>query len=277
MSNLLKRGTTISKNERVIDYNQLIREKMQAIQDSKILKASPDGFVSGINATVVEQLDSEQDNLSEDAVEEYQTDPSVIIEEANEQAQQIISQANAEANNVLEEANQEAQRIEEEARNRGYEEGMINARSEIDLLKQQLEQEYADKSLKLEKETEAYKAKLEPELVEVITEVFKSVVLTVAEDDENIILNLINGVMRNADNSHSFTIKVSPHDYKFLINNQGKIYTAISKDINIDIIEENSMDKNECIIETETGVFNCSLDIELDSLIKKIRLLSCVD
>lgn len=277
MSNLLKRGTTISKNERVIDYNQLIREKMQAIQDSKILKASPDGFVSGINATVVEQLDSEQDNLSEDAVEEYQTDPSVIIEEANEQAQQIISQANAEANNVLEEANQEALRIEEEARNRGYEEGMINAKSEIDLLKQQLEQEYADKSLKLEKETEAYKAKLEPELVEVITEVFKSVVLTVAEDDENIILNLINGVMRNADNSHSFTIKVSPHDYKFLINNQGKIYTAISKDINIDIVEENSMDKNECIIETETGVFNCSLDIELDSLIKKIRLLSCVD
>ena len=34
------------------------------------------------------------------------------------------------------------------------------------------------------------------------------------------------------------------------------------------------MKKNECIIETDAGVFDCSLDIELNNLIKDIKLLS---
>ena len=82
--------------------------------------------------------------------------------------------------------------------------------------------------------------------------------------------------MMHADNSKDFIIKVSPDDYKFLVNNQGKIYCAMSKEIQMDIVEDVTMKKNECIIETDTGVFNCSLDIELNNLIKDLKLLSCV-
>ena len=69
---------------------------------------------------------------------------------------------------------------------------------------------------------------------------------------------------------------VSPEDYKFLTNNQGKIYCAVSKEINLDIVADTTMKKNECIIETDAGVFDCSLDIELNNLIKDIKLLSCM-
>ncbi|MGN0318967.1 MAG: FliH/SctL family protein [Lachnospira sp.] len=280
MSNLLKRGTTISKNERVIDYNELIREKMQAVTEIHLKKADPDGFISGINATVVEELSSGEDDnidgIAQDMTGMTSETAAKLLEEANEQASEIINQANAEANKVLEEANEESARISEDARNRGYEEGLRNAQSEIDSLKQQLEEEYNSKVAALTKETEEYKKKLEPELVDVITDVFRSVILTVAEDNQEIILHLINGVMRNVDNSHDFVIKVSSQDYRFLIDNQGKIYTAISKDINIDIVEDSTMERNQCIIETDTGVFNCGLDIELNNLIKKIKLLSCI-
>ena len=50
----------------------------------------------------------------------------------------------------------------------------------------------------------------------------------------------------------------------------------MSKEIQMDIVEDVTMKKNECIIETDTGVFNCSLDIELNNLIKDLKLLSCV-
>ena len=42
MSNLLKRGTTINKDERVIDYNELIRQKLQKIMDDKQGRVNPD-------------------------------------------------------------------------------------------------------------------------------------------------------------------------------------------------------------------------------------------
>ena len=50
----------------------------------------------------------------------------------------------------------------------------------------------------------------------------------------------------------------------------------MSKEINLDIVADTTMKKNECIIETHAGVFDCSLDIELNNLIKDIKLLSCM-
>ena len=97
----------------------------------------------------------------------------------------------------------------------------------------------------------------------------------VTEDNHDIILHLINDVMHNADASRDFVIKVSPDDYSFLINNQGKIYCAMSREVNIDIVEDVTLERNQCMIETNTGIFNCSLDIELNKLINNIKLLSC--
>ena len=117
---------------------------------------------------------------------------------------------------------------------------------------------------------------MESDLVEVITEVFGKVIYEIADDDKEIIMKLINGVMENSDMSHEFVIKVSPDDYQYVIDNQGKIYCAMTKDVNIDIFEDKSLNKNECIIETDGGVFNCSLEVEMKNLIKKIKVLSCI-
>ena len=43
----------------------------------------------------------------------------------------------------------------------------------------------------------------------------------------------------------------------------------------MDIVEDAAMKKNQCIIESDTGVYDCSLDIELNNLIRDIKLLSC--
>ena len=128
----------------------------------------------------------------------------------------------------------------------------------------------------LEKEYNDMKASMEPELVETITEVFKKITYTVAEDNKDIIIGLINGVIKNTDISNEFIIKVSPEDYKFLVNNQGKIYCSVSKEVTMDIVEDATMKKNQCIIESDTGVYDCSLDIELNNLIEDIKLLSCL-
>ena len=49
----------------------------------------------------------------------------------------------------------------------------------------------------------------------------------------------------------------------------------MSREVNIDIVEDATLERNQCMIETNTGIFNCSLDIELNNLIKNIKLLSC--
>lgn len=277
MSNLLKRGTTFISEERIIDYNELIKLKLKNIVSDKESHSNvdADGFVHGLKADVVEQLltGSEDENEAVDSQnpDDVKNQLAAAIEEANEQARSIKD----EANEVLAQAHMEAGKIIEDAKRTGYEQGAYNAREEYESKAEALEREYEQKKAQLEKEYNDLKAAIEPELVETITEVFRKITYTVAEDNKEIIIGLINGVMKNSDISNEFVIRVSPDDYRFLVNNQGKIYCAVSKEVNMDIVEDAAMKKNQCIIESDTGVYDCSLDIELNNLIRDIKLLSC--
>ena len=277
MSNLLKRGTTFISEERIIDYNELIKLKLKNVVSYKESHSNvdADGFMNGLKADVVEQLltGSEDENEAVDSQnpDDVKNQLAAAIEEANEQARSIKD----EANEVLAQAHMEAGKIIEDAKRTGYEQGAYNAREEYESKAEALEMEYEQKKAQLEKEYNDLKAAIEPELVETITEVFRKITYTVAEDNKEIIIGLINGVMKNSDISNEFVIRVSPDDYRFLVNNQGKIYCAVSKEVNMDIVEDAAMKKNQCIIESDTGVYDCSLDIELNNLIRDIKLLSC--
>lgn len=276
MSNLLKRGTTTIREERIIDYNELIKLKLKNIANDRENHGNvdADGFVNGLKADVVEQLltGSDEDGETAQSQEDVNNQIAAALEEANEQAQTIRD----EANEVLAQAHMEARKIIEDAKRTGYEQGAQNAREEYNAKADELARDYEAKKAQLEKEYNDMKASMEPELVETITEVFKKITYTVAEDNKDIIIGLINGVMKNTDISNEFIIKVSPEDYKFLVNNQGKIYCSVSKEVTMDIVEDATMKKNQCIIESDTGVYDCSLDIELNNLIEDIKLLSCL-
>lgn len=278
MSNLLKRSAVINKDERVIDYNDLIKKKIQTIMESKHNEMDADGFINGLHADVVEELISDDDTadaLTEDAAMGEQQ-AAASLENANAEAERIIEEARLQAEQIIADANKNADAAFEEAKQNGYYEGNEKAQEEMNIKQAQLEAEFDNKRKELEQEYNNLKESIEPELVEVITDVFRKVTGVVAEDNQEIILHLINDVMHNADGSRDYVIKVSPDDYKFLVNNQGKIYCAMSREVNIDIVEDATLERNQCMIETNTGIFNCSLDIELNNLIKNIKLLSCV-
>ena len=278
MSNLLKKSSIINNDERVIDYNELIRKKMQTIMESRNNEMDADGFISGLRADIVEELisdDNTADARTDDSSEgEHQAAAS--LENINAEAEKIIEDARLQAEQIIADANKNAAAAFEEAKQNGYYEGNAAAQEEVDKKQEQLEAEYNNRKKELEQEYNELKEKVEPQLVEVITDVFRKVTGVVAEDNQQIILHLINDVMHNADGSRDYVIKVSPEDYKFLVNNQGKIYCAMSREVNIDIVEDAGLERNQCMIETNTGIFNCSLDIELNNLIKNIKLLSCV-
>ncbi len=278
MSNLLKRSSVINKDERVIDYNDLIKKKIQTIMESKHNEMDADGFINGLHADVVEELISDDDTadaLTEDAAMGEQQ-AAASLENTNAEAERIIEEARLQAEQIIADANKNADAAFEEAKQNGYYEGNEKAQEEMNIKQAQLEAEFDNKRKELEQEYNNLKESIEPELVEVITDVFRKVTGVVAEDNQEIILHLINDVMHNADGSRDYVIKVSPDDYKFLVNNQGKIYCAMSREVNIDIVEDATLERNQCMIETNTGIFNCSLDIELNNLIKNIKLLSCV-
>lgn len=289
MSNLLKGFKTKQTEERVIDYNQIISDKIESFkQKLEQEKVEADGFVSGLNAGVVEELIAEEGDgftaLSQDdslavLTADKPMEEQVTSEDLKELAENIISDANAKAEEILANARREAEEIKNtvyetamnEGRQKGYEEGCIKAEAEYQTLINDANAELA----RLEKEYTIRYNSMESEIVDVLIDVFSKITHTIAEDNKEIVLHLINQVMEHVEATGDFLIRVSKEDYPFLVENQGKIYCASPKDINLSVLEDGSLMKNQCIIETDGGVFNCSLDIQLEQLIKDIKLLSC--
>lgn len=268
MSNLLKHHSVVMKStdKLVIDSNNIINEMLKQREALAQVYNSPkepdeDGFVCGLDAAVVEKLIGEP--IEEDVLEIESVD-------VNEQIAQM-----------LEEARIEAETIRSLAREEGYRTGLTQGRQEQEELLNQLRQEQEalleEQKIKMMEEYEELKKGMEAELVDTLLEVFSRFTHTMADNKKDMILHLIDGVMRNSELSREFLIRVCEEDYKFLLNSKELIYGATSDEIHIDICKDSSLERNQCIIETDSGVFDCSLDIQLENLIKDIRLLSCMN
>ena len=281
MSNLLKRASIINKDERVIDYNRIIQEKLDALK-----KAAPngsDGFIEGLHSPQVEQMVDEDGNpvdmsiFGEDtaaATQEAEAQEVPDLDEVKAQADAILEDARNQADRILEDARSQAEQIRQDAHDDGFDAGTAEAQNKYEQDKKLLQSDYDSRKAALEKEYNELKAKMEPELVNVILEVFKNAIYAISDSDQQVILSLVNHVLQDANISNEFTIKVSHDDYEFMIQNQGKLYCAMNKDIQADIIEDSKLSKGQCMIEADSGVYDCSLDIQLENLIKSIKLLS---
>ena len=271
MSNLLKfNSVVIHNNEKmVIDSNRIVDEiiehrRMISSNNGGAPIADEDGFVCGLDAAMVEQLVSDEE--PQEAPTPYVPD----FEKLRQQEEEILNLAR-----------EDAETIRQEAQNEGFEQGLAEGRqaAEEELAKRmkELESEFIVRTQQLEDDYNRKRADMEPELVEALLEVFSKITYTIADNKRDMVLSLVNGVLKNTEMSKEYLIKVSEDDYNFLIANKELINKGTSKDIKIDICVEPQLKRNQCIIESDVGVFDCSLDIQLQNLISDIRVLSCLE
>ncbi len=272
MSNLLKYNHVVVKNEdkHVIDSNELLKNILSANKNTTSGNSfaeksipDPDGFVRGIDAARVEKLISDE--------EEQQDDNNAgILEDARKQAEDILEDAKKQAEDILKDA-------KENGYKEGYEKGIIESKQKSDDLQTKLEADYKSMSEKLQNEYDEKYQVMESELVDTLMEVFSKVTLTIAEDKKDLVLLLIQRTLKDADANKDFLIRVSDVDYGFVMNSIDKLYDCVSLDSKIEVVRDNTLKKNQCIIETDAGAFDCSLDIQLEGLISEIKLLSCLN
>ena len=69
---------------------------------------------------------------------------------------------------------------------------------------------------------------------------------------------------------------ISPDDYDDVMEEKESLDACISyPSTTMEIIEDPLLKENECMIESDSGVFDCSLGVELSELTRKLKLLSC--
>lgn len=249
-------------DKKIIDYNELIAEKLNKLQQLSNVSSNTEEdseeneFKAGLLAREVEFT-------NEEVIEEPEITPEEILENAKEEAKQIIEEAKEQAEQLKHQAYQEGSK-------QGYNDGYNRSLADLDEQKANLEAE----KLKLSKEYNEQLNEMEPMLVNAITTVVENVFKIKFEDNRNIIVHLVKIALGRIESSKDFLVKVSKTDYPYVLKYKEVLEKTVTKATNIEVIEEVTLAKNQCLIETDGGVFDCSLDVQLDNLTKTLKILS---
>ena len=280
LSNLYKAGwvTLDQSDKRIIDNNELIDQKIlqfreeekkrqSALQNDTAKYGGEDDFTEGLDAEQLNQLTEDQDVLS---------DTEILDQEAaKELINSQLADASEQADRILEEARVKAQDIQmnamEEGKVQGYDDGYQHGAREADALKEDM----INQKAQLEADFKKMADTLEPEMVDVLTQIFEHVFAVDLRNDKNIILHLLQTALSRLEPGNDFIVHVSPDDYDMIVDEKNRLRENItSPNTTMEIIEDPMLKENECIIETDGGVFDCSVGVELEELSRKLKLLS---
>lgn len=239
------------------------RRRMEKLRQAELAKSFEAGIVRN-NTEFIEEINEE--------VEET-VDTETLIRQANEEAERIMEEAKNTAASVIREAEAEAEAIRKEAKEQGYKEGAFAKEQELLEKQNLLETDYSAKSIKLEYDYTQKFETMERDLVNVILEVFNRVFHIQFDDKKHILMHLIGDAILNIEGDRSFRIRVADSNVLFLENHREEMLERVGHGIELEFIADSAMEGNDCLIETDSGVFDCSLDMQLENLIKDIRSL----
>lgn len=286
-SNLLKQGYGFFLNgteeKRVIDTNELaarrleeLKEAMGMVQGAARNGEFAEGFVQGIEAADVSALLGTNDEGSTVLkAESAQEKAQGILDDANAQAQDILEGAKIQAEQILRDARGQAETMKQaamdEGRMSGYRKGKEKADSEAEELRQQLKSREAQ----LEAEYQGALDQMESQLVEAITGVYEHIFHVELHSYRDILVHLIASTLRRAEDSKVFLIHVSREDYSYVSMQKKQLQAGLpGSGVTLEIIEDITIEKDGCMIETDGGIFDCGLGTQMDQLRQKLLLLS---
>jgi flagellar assembly protein FliH len=289
---LLKSGWVYvnPENTRIIDSNKKAEEKLKeiAIELAKKCGDEPDfadGFTNGIKAVDVSELVGENavviGGTKEDVENAQQAKAKVeLLEEAKAQ----IATMKQEATTQIE---QERVKAIEDGKNEGYQQGLEQGKAEgfeqghqegleaVAQLKDELLAQNEETKAKLEGEYQQKLREVEPKFIDTLTGIYEHIFHVSFKNSRDLIVYLIQNTMRNVEGAGTYLIHVSKEDFPFASMQKKELVkgTNINLD-NVEILEDATLSKNECMIETGNGVFDCSLGTQLEALNEQLRLLS---
>ncbi len=264
------------EDKRVIDTNILMQKRMDELAE-KMKQSADEGFVAGLNAEEVQGLltDENDDAASGGNIIKANEDAAQILEQAKAEAANMVAEAQTQVMQMLKDARTEAEveknRIISEAKQQGYREGHLEAEAETE----EIRREYAQKEKQLETAVEEQLQAMEPQLVDVITSVYEHIFRVELGSYREILTHLISTTLRKAEGGQEFIIHVSREDYSYVSMQRKQLLTsAVAGNSTVDIVEDLTLAKNECIIETDGGIFDCGLGTQLAELKQKLMLLA---
>ena len=207
------------------------------------------------------------------------------VKRKNNQAQKIRQEAEDESKRVLEEARQQAARLEEEIRGRvekieaearqkgagegreqGYQEGRAEVQRLIDNLQRIISAAIERRNLIIEE--------AETQVINLVLLIAKKVIKVISENQKNVVINNVVQALRKLKSRGEVVIRVNLADLELTSAHIGDFMKMVENVKSITVLEDSSVDRGGCILETDFGQIDARISSQLSEIEERILELA---
>ncbi|GAB1432609.1 flagellar assembly protein FliH [Spirochaetota bacterium] len=188
-------------------------------------------------------------------------------EGAVKKAEEKILQLENESKSRLEVLSNEAKKQGfDQGREEGFKEGRLEVERLIDRLHVILERAM-DKRAEILEQTES-------QVIELVLLIAKKVVKTISDNQKNVVLSNVSQALRKLKTRSDIIIRVNLADLQLTTEHKKELIAAAENVKQLTIVEDSSVDRGGCIIETDFGEIDARIQSQLHAMEEKILDIS---
>lgn len=232
-------------------------------------------------AKMLEKAQADADQIVKNAEDaafaqvKHQSDQAAVIKsQAQKEAQDIVEKAKAEAQDIISNAKIEEKSIFEKSKSDGFkaghEEGYKAGNEEAQRLVE-----------RIHKMIEAVQAKrqeildnTEQQIVNLVILIVRKVVKIMSENQKSVIMSNVLQALKKVKGSGDVTLRVNLADVKLTTEHIKDFIRQVENIKNISVVEDSSVEKGGCIVETDFGAIDARISSQLNELETQILNIS---
>jgi len=193
-----------------------------------------------------------------------------IRQESEDEAKKILDDAQGKAREIEDEIHGKVDQIEKESYERGYKEGhdrgYQEGREEVQRLIDRL---HTIISKAIEKRNEIIEES-ETQLINLVLLISKKVIKVISENQKNVVINNVVQALRKLKSRGDVVIRVNIADLELTSGHIKDFMSMVENVKSITVLEDSSVDRGGCIIETDFGQIDARISSQLHEIEENI-------
>ena len=217
-----------------------------------------------------EKIRKDAEKVAFDEVKRKNNQAQKIRQDAEDQAQVILAEARQKAAELETDIKQRVTQTEREAYERGYAEGHAKGyeegRAEVQRLVESL---HSIITKAIEKRNEIIE-EAETQIINLVLLIVKKVIKVISENQKNVVINNVVQALRKLKSRGDVVIRVNLADLELTSEHVKDFMKMVENVKSITVLEDSSVDRGGCIIETDFGQIDARISSQLHEIEERI-------
>ncbi len=243
---------------------ELFKERWEAEKAGMMQAArdEADAIVKQAEAAAFEEVKRQTDSAQK-ARQQAEDESRKLIDEARASAAEELASAEAQRDEIRKKAHKEGS-------DAGREEGYAAGKAEVERLVERL---HSIINAAIEKRAEII-AESETQLINLVLLIAKKVVKVISENQKNVVVNNVIQALRKLKSRGDVVIRVNLADVQLTSEHVKDFMRMVENVRSISVLEDSTVDKGGCIIETDFGQIDARVSSQLHEIEERILELA---